>query len=146
MSPHQAKAEMLVRSSAQSVFDAFVDPGTLARFWLDKASGPLAPGATVQWEFKVPGARETVEVTHFDAPRRLGFNWSDGVHVDMAFTAHPSGATVASVVATGFGTADAAIGATEGFSVVLCDLKTLLESGRSANLVRDKAALIAGAT
>jgi hypothetical protein len=31
----------------------------------------------------------------------------------------------------------------EGFSIVLCDLKTLLESGRSANLVRDKAELIA---
>ena len=31
----------------------------------------------------------------------------------------------------------------EGFSIVLCDLKTLLETGRSANLVRDKAELIA---
>ena len=30
----------------------------------------------------------------------------------------------------------------EGFSIVLSDLKTLLESGESANLVRDKAALI----
>ena len=30
----------------------------------------------------------------------------------------------------------------EGFAIVLCDLKTLLESGRSANLVRDKAELI----
>ena len=28
------------------------------------------------------------------------------------------------------------------FSIVLCDLKTLLESGRSANLVKDKAELI----
>jgi hypothetical protein len=30
----------------------------------------------------------------------------------------------------------------EGFSIVFCDLKTLLESGASANLVRDKAVLI----
>lgn len=29
------------------------------------------------------------------------------------------------------------------FVMVLCDLKTLLETGRSANLVRDKARLIA---
>jgi hypothetical protein len=35
------------------------------------------------------------------------------------------------------------VNATEGFTIVLCDLKTLLESGRSANLVRSKAALIA---
>jgi hypothetical protein len=34
------------------------------------------------------------------------------------------------------------VGATEGFTIVLCDLKTLLETGRSANLVRDKAELI----
>ena len=33
--------------------------------------------------------------------------------------------------------------ATEGFSIVLCDLKTFLESGKSANLVRAKAELIA---
>jgi hypothetical protein len=36
-----------------------------------------------------------------------------------------------------------ATGTAEGFSIVLCDLKTLLETGRSANLVRDKAELIA---
>lgn len=38
---------------------------------------------------------------------------------------------------------DEIVNATEGFSIVLCDLKTLLETGHSANLVRDKAALIA---
>ena len=40
---------------------------------------------------------------------------------------------------------DAIVGATEGFSIVLCDLRTLLETGRSANLVRDKAELITSA-
>jgi hypothetical protein len=35
------------------------------------------------------------------------------------------------------------VNATEGFSIVLCDLKILLESGQSANLVRAKAELIA---
>jgi hypothetical protein len=37
------------------------------------------------------------------------------------------------------------VNATEGFSIVLCDLKVLLESGHSANLVKDKAQLIHGA-
>lgn len=37
---------------------------------------------------------------------------------------------------------EAALEATQGFTIVLCDLKTLLEQGVSANLVRDKAALI----
>ena len=35
-----------------------------------------------------------------------------------------------------------ATGTIEGFTLVLCDLKTLLESGNSAHLVRDKAELI----
>src|SRR5688572_11722281 len=55
------------------------------------------------------------------------------------------GATVAAVEATGFKGEDAVaqvVNAIEGFSIVLCDLKTLLESGRSANLVTDKAELV----
>ena len=49
---------------------------------------------------------------------------------------------------SGFEGADAlrqATGTVEGFAIVLCDLKTLLETGESANLVRDKAALIIAA-
>jgi uncharacterized protein YndB with AHSA1/START domain len=143
MATCDAKAEMLIRSSAQSCFDAFVNPEIIVKFWLDKASGPLKPGVTVTWTFMVPGAEDTVTVTGFEAPHRLAFNWSDGIRVAMDFKAQDAGATVVSVVATGFKEAADAVGATEGFSIVLCDLKTLLESGASANLVRDKAELIA---
>jgi len=80
-----ARAEMLIRSSAQSCFDAFVNPDTIVKFWLDKTSGPLKPGATVKWTFMVPGAEETVTVTDFSSPSRLAFHWSDGIHVDMQF-------------------------------------------------------------
>ena len=41
--------------------------------------------------------------------------------------------------------AQGAVNATEGFSIVLCELKILLETGRPGQLVRDKAALIAQA-
>jgi uncharacterized protein YndB with AHSA1/START domain len=138
-----ARAEMLIRSSAQSCFDAFVNPDTIVKFWLDKTTGPLKPGATVTWHFMVPGAEDGVTVTEFSSPERLAFDWSDGIHVEMTFKPQGAGATVVSVVATGFKEAAEAVGATEGFSIVLCDLKTLLESGVSANLVRDKAELIA---
>ena len=141
-----AKATMLIRCSVAEAFDAFVDPKKITQFWLDATSGPLAEGAKVHWTFMVPGARETVTVTEFHAQRRIGFEWSDGVKVAIAFQEHGKEGVRVSVEATGF-TADGGIeqlvNATEGFSIVLCDLKTLLESGRSANLVRDKAALIA---
>lgn len=144
MTSHQAKAEMLIHSTASQAFDAFVDPATLSSFWLAKSSAPLAPGARVQWDFMVPGARENVVVTAFERPGHLAFDWSGGIAVDLRFSARDAASVVVTVVASGFSRADDAIGATEGFAIVLCDLKTLLESGRSAKLVRDKAALIAG--
>jgi len=139
-----AKAKMLIRRPASDVFDAFAQPETITKFWLKSTTGPLFEGAKVEWEFMVPGAKEKVSVTAFERPRRIAFSWSNGLNVDMAFTER-DGATVVAVQATGFRGEDAVdqvVDATEGFSIVLCDLKTLLESGRSANLVKDKAELI----
>jgi hypothetical protein len=63
----------------------------------------------------------------------------------MTFDALDAGSTRVAVHETGF-KGDRAVEevatTTEGYSIVLCDLKTLLETGRSANLVKDKAALI----
>jgi uncharacterized protein YndB with AHSA1/START domain len=145
MNPITVQASMLIRRPAGEVFAAFVNPQTLRKFWLSDASGPLAPGARVQWQFMVPGATEKVSVTRFEAPRHLAFDWSDGIHIDMTFEPVDGGATHASVAVRGFEGADAfarAAGTVEGFSIVLCDLKTLLETGESAHLVRDKAELI----
>jgi uncharacterized protein YndB with AHSA1/START domain len=146
MERNAATASMLIRRAPAEIFDAFVDPGTLCRFWLDSASGPLTPGAVVTWRFKVPGISDTVTVTGFERPRRLAFRFSDGMDVAMSFDLHDGDATRVAVTCTGFADENLLAQATstiEGFSIVLCDLKTLLESGRSANLVRDKAELIA---
>ena len=98
----------------------------------------------------VPGATERVNVTAFHEPRHVAFGWSNsGLDVDMTFFEEQKGVTVVSVEVRGFesqsGT-DQVVNATEGFSIVLCDLKILLESGRSAHLVKDKAELIHGAS
>jgi uncharacterized protein YndB with AHSA1/START domain len=138
-------ASMLIRRGPSEIFDAFADPDMLCRFWLDAASGPLGPDAEVEWRFKVPGVSDVVKVTAFDRPRRLAFRFSDGIDVDMRFEFHDGDASRVSVTCTGFPEAELLLQATntiEGFSIVLCDLKTLLETGRSANLVRDKAELI----
>jgi uncharacterized protein YndB with AHSA1/START domain len=138
-------ASMLIRSPPGEVFAAFVNPTMLRKFWLQDASGPLAPGARVRWSFLVPGAEESVVVRRFEAPQYLAFDWSDGVHVEMTFDEWEPGATRVRVAVSGLAGDDLvqqAANVIEGFSIVLCDLKTLLESGASAGLVRDKAALI----
>lgn len=144
MSQHIAKVALPIRRPASEVFSSFVDPPKLARFWLQSASAPLSMGATVEWRFMVPDAVETVTVHELQLDQRIAFSWSDGVRVCMDFTEFGPDETLISLEASGFKNDDveAVIGATEGFSIVLCDLKTLLESGRSANLVRDKAQLI----
>ena len=143
MKDHVAQASLLIRRPVAEVFDAFVNPGTITKFWLEGTTGPLAKGAKVQWRFMVPGATETVTVTAFEDQRRIAFDWSDGNSVNLAFEEYGNGATHLTVEVTGLKNEQAAMNATEGFSIVLCDLKTLLETGRSANLVRDKAELIA---
>ncbi len=145
-----ARAKMLIRRPAREVFNAFVQPDLITKFWLKGTTGPLGQGAQVEWQFMVPGATERVNVTAFHEPRHVAFAWSNsGLGVDMTFFEEQKGITVVSVEVRGFesqsGT-DQVVNATEGFSIVLCDLKILLESGHSPHLVKDKAELIHGAS
>jgi uncharacterized protein YndB with AHSA1/START domain len=137
-------ASMLIRRPPGEVFAAFVNPQTLRKFWLKDATGPLGPRARVKWEFMVPGATADVVVTQFEAPQRLGFDWPD-MHVDLTFESIDKSVTRVEVAVSKLDQIDILANATttiEGFAIVLCDLKTLLETGESAGLVRDKAELI----
>ena len=138
-------AEMLIRRPPGEVFAAFANPQVIRKFWLRDTTGPLAPGARVMWHFMVPGASANVVVTGFEAPRRIGFDWPGGMHVELLFQAFGDDATHLTAEISGLNGKDLVSQATnvvEGFSIVFCDLKTLLESGSSANLVRDKAELL----
>lgn len=148
MADQVVKAEMLIRRPPGEVFAAFANPQTIRKFWLRDTSGPLAPGARVQWHFMVPGATASVVVTGFEAPRLVAFEWSGGMHVELSFEPFADDATHVTAAVSGLNGKDLLSQATnvvEGFSIVFCDLKTLLEGGSSANLVRDKAELIARA-
>jgi uncharacterized protein YndB with AHSA1/START domain len=138
-------AEMFIRRPPGEVFAAFANPQTIRRFWLRDTSGPLAPGARVTWHFMVPGATADVRVTGFEAPRRIGFDWPGGMHVELLFGPFGEDGTHLTAEISGLNGKDPLTQATdvvEGFTIVFCDLKTLLETGTSANLVRDKAELI----
>ncbi|RYG13290.1 MAG: polyketide cyclase [Burkholderiales bacterium] len=144
--PTVARSEMLIRASAKRVFEAFVEPAWLKRFWLKDASGPLELNQKIQWKFLVPGATEEVTTAHLVPAERIAFKWSDGKSVDIRFARFGAGATRVTIEVVGFRGKDAvaeAIGATEGFTIVLCALKGLLEGGAPLRLVRDKAKLIA---
>ena len=140
-----AEASTLIHRPIADVFDAFVDPGTITKFWLADTTGPLAPDARVTWTFMVPGAKDDVTVVAFEKDRHIAFDWSDGISVNLNFEEGEKNLTTLSVTAEGFRGENAvsdAINATEGFTIVLCDLKSLLETGKSGGFVKDKAELI----
>lgn len=92
----------------------------------------------------VPGAVDTVTVDELARPSRIALTWSDASTLRFEFAKHSEGRTQ---VTAEFTIADGdsieqIVDTTAGYTFVLCDLKTPLESGRSANLVRSKAALI----
>ena len=137
-----SKLSMLVRSSSTSVYAAFVEPKILSKFWLKRSSGPLLPGIPVKWEFKVPGASETTTADELRTGELIVFHWSDGVKVRIEIEGMSRNSSVVRVAAGPFASNSKAVDAAEGFCLVLCDLKILLETGKSPGLVKDKAALI----
>jgi uncharacterized protein YndB with AHSA1/START domain len=142
-----ARSEQLIRRPVDEVFASFVEPDRLVRFWLARASGPLRLGGRVNWEFKVPGAASEVEVLALEPNRRILLRWTDHTQTEWTFSKHGTDGTVVTVAQSGFaGTSEEVIAtvieATQGYTLVLGDLKVLLESGRSPGLVADKARLI----
>lgn len=137
---------MPIVATPARLVDAFCQPASLRLFWLSRASAPLQVGKTVRWTFMVEGAEVETTATRIE-DRAIAWDWSDGstVRIDL----EPFGdATAVTLVNEGFkGDREEqvarALDATEGFAIVLCDLKTLLENGRSAGLTRGKADLIA---
>jgi uncharacterized protein YndB with AHSA1/START domain len=136
---------MWINATAGRIYDSFVQPERLTRFWLASASGPLEISKAVDWDFMVAGARDKATAFRLDPGTLIEWTWSDGaVRIEL----EPMDAgTAVTLVNDGFpGDADkqveAALNRTEGFTIVLCDLKTLLETGKSAGLTKSKARLI----
>jgi uncharacterized protein YndB with AHSA1/START domain len=147
MSDPTAKVSTLVRRPAADVYGAFVEPAMLTQFWLSRASGPLALGVTVEWEFMVAGVKDTVVATALEPNKRIAVRWSDSSITEWTFEPVDGSTTIVKIAQAGFpdegdDVVATAITATEGFTIVLSDLKILLETGSSPGLVRDKARLI----
>lgn len=141
-----AKAEMLIRKPPAEVFEAFVDPAITSRFWFTKGSGRLEPGRQVRWDWEMYGVSATVDVLAVEAFERIRISWPDdggATTVEWRFTPLGDDATFVSIANGGFAgdddnTVRQAIGATEGFTLVLAGLKAWLEHGVALNLVADR--------
>lgn len=141
MTPPVARATMLIRRPVEEVFNAFVDPAITTKFWFSRSSGQLAAGETVTWYWDQYGVSGDVTITSLEKNKRIGIEWP--TPVEWNFTPKGDGATFVSIVASGFtGTEDEkvaqALDSTEGFNLVICACKALLEYGIELNVVSDK--------
>ncbi len=141
-----ARAAMLVRRPVAEVFQAFVDPAVTCKFWFSRGSARLEPGAQVEWAWDMYGVSVPVSVKAVEPNRRILVEWpgdAGPAEIEWTFDTRPDGTTFVSIANSGFGgEADAmveqAIGATEGFALVLAGLKALLEQDIRLNLVPDR--------
>ncbi len=142
----RARVSMWIDCVPKRVFDAFVDPQALECFWLSAASGRLEVGRTIHWSFLVPGAEVDTTAARLDRPYALAWDWSDGSRVEIVLEPIDGGTAVTVIndqlPEGGDGGVEAALNATEGFALVVADLKTWIETGVSAGITRGKAKLI----
>jgi uncharacterized protein YndB with AHSA1/START domain len=137
---------MLIRRPAAEVYEAFANAEITTRFWFTRASGPLAVGIPVQWEWEMYGISVPVTAQTLEPSQRIVIQWPGygGITtVEWTFEERPDATTFVSISESGFtGTGDALVqqvtGSTNGFSLVLAGAKALLEHGVRLNLIQDR--------
>jgi uncharacterized protein YndB with AHSA1/START domain len=140
-----AKAELLIRRPVAEVFNAFVDPDVITKFWFDKSTGRLECGKTVRWHWESCNAAADVRVQAIEENERILIEWGteNPTCVEWTFTPRTADTTYVSAANTGFaGSGDEivhqALDATGGFALVLAAAKAYLEHGISLNIVADR--------
>lgn len=140
-----AKAELLIRRPVAQVFDAFVDPDVITKFWFDKSTGPLECGEPVEWHWDLCDAPVEVRVKAVEENRRILIEWGteNPTTVEWIFTPRSEDTTYVSVINAGFaGSGDEivsqALDSTGGFALVLAAAKAYLEHGIGLNIVADR--------
>ncbi|MCC3861232.1 SRPBCC family protein [Pseudemcibacter aquimaris] len=141
-----AKAELRIRKPVDVVFEAFVNPDQITRFWFDKSTGPLALGANVEWCWTMYGFCVPVRVTEFIDGEKIHMTWGDGddlSRLEWTFAGRDDGTTLVTMINKGFkGTDDEkmakALDSNGGFHLVVAAAKAYLEHGIKLNVVEDK--------
>lgn len=137
------QVELLIRAPSSQLFEAFVEPAMITQFWLARASARLEPGARVRWDFVVKGASTEIEVKELVKDTKIVIEWDQGERVEWSFAPRAEAETLVGITHSRInGDADAAVtealDSTQGFTLVLCELKALLERGVRLNLMHDK--------
>jgi len=142
-----AKIELLIRRPVAEVFDAFVNPDVITKFWFDRTSGPLVADTSVTWYWDLYEASTEVRVLAFEKDRRIYIEWDVGTdnpsRVEWTFEDRGDDGTYVSVANSGFDSeaddvVERVVDSTGGFALVLAAAKAYLEHGVELNIVADR--------
>ncbi|MCS4224072.1 SRPBCC family protein [Sphingobacterium sp. BIGb0165] len=145
MKKNFAKAEMFIRKDVAEVFQAMVDPAITTKIWFTKSSGKLEKGKIIEWEWEMYNHKVNVEVLEIIENRKIIFNWGNYDRpsiVEWEFRAIEGGTFVSVTNEIEHDTPEKLIAevrdSTEGFTLVLANLKAYLEFNILLNLVGDR--------
>ncbi len=142
-----AKAQILIRRPCVEVFNAFIDPGVMSKFWFTRKDQGLCEGDTVIWYVgdRSDAFEIEVRIKSIKEPSLINFEWGYGSHfTNVTFTLMEQSPemTQISIVERGFsGSREEivlqALDSTCGFNQVVVAAKALLEHNIKINVVRD---------
>lgn len=143
-----AKSEMLIRKPIEEVFEALVDPKITSKFWFTEGNTRLETGKTVTWTWGQFGVSAAINVTEIIPNQRIQFEWPSGEEesnfrtVDISFEEKSQKTTFVHVIERGFDRNSEQLieeitGQTEGWALVLSNMKAFLEFGIKLNLIMD---------
>lgn len=140
-----AQASMLIRKPVSEVFNAFINPEVTTKIWFTKSSGKLYTGDTISWTWEMFNHTVSILVKSIVPNKLIKIQWGENKNavVDWDFKVKDDSQTFVTITNTGFiGTSDDLIAqireATEGFTLVLANLKAYLEHGILLDLVADR--------
>ncbi len=148
-SPHRpvAKMELLIRKPVADVFEAFVNPDAITKFWFNRSSGRIETGTTVTWYWDLYNASSVVKVLEVEKEHRIYIEWDADTdnpsNVEWKFEDRAERGTYVSVVHNGFDVEaedfiEQIVDSTGGFTLVLAAAKAYLEHGIELNIVADR--------
>jgi len=142
-----AKAQILVRRPREEVFNAFVDPEIMSKFWFARKDQGLRQGDIVTWYVgDAPNAFEIeVRVKSIKQPSQINIEWGHGdqfTTVTWTLEERSSNVTRLMIEEHGFDGSreeivSQALDSTCGFNQVVVALKALLEHNATINVVTD---------
>ena len=143
-----ARAKSIVRARPEKVFEAFVNPEQMRKFWFYRTDHGLKPNESVMFylgdeEGAFGFAADVLELIPYSL---IHIQWGDDTgktDVKWHLEQTESGDTALTIEETGFSGSDEEIGAlvidrTTGWNQVIIAAKALIEHGVAINVVADR--------